>query len=174
MWRRKKAAWDERSVEEIFDEIGEVEAANRSERDRANERRLVLLRHRAGATLVADANGRPEQPGPAYDQLPEAPRGSLPQVTPEDLTPELLRAGMLRDGCLLVRGVVSRDDAQRMAEDIDRAFEERAALWDGGSVTDPNYEEFEPEPPYQPLAEREWIRDGGGCWQRIRREPCST
>ncbi len=153
---------DERSVEEIFGEIGEVEAANRSDRDRAKERQLVLLRHRAGAKLVADANGRPEQPQPDYDQLPEVPSGSLPEVTPDELTPELLRAGMLRDGCLLVRGVVPEQDAERMAEDIDRAFEERAALWDGGSVADPNYEEFGPEPPYQPLEERTWIRDGGG------------
>ena len=162
MWLTKKKSRDGRSVEEIFEEIAEVEAANRSQRDRDNERRLVLLRHRAGAKLVADAGARPEQPSPAYDELPDAPQGSLPEVSPEDLTPELLRAGMLRDGCLLVRGVVSEEDAERMAEDIDRAFEERAELWDGGSVEDPNYEEFGPEPPYRPLEERTWIRDGGG------------
>jgi hypothetical protein len=152
---------DGRTVEEIFEEIGELERANRADRDRSRERRLVALRHVAGAKLLAQAGARPEQPSPAYDGLPSKPNGSLPEVSSDQLTPGLLRAGMLRDGCLLVRGVVSRDDALRMAEDIDRAFEERAAIQAGGSVADPNYEEFVPGPPFT-LAEREWVRDGGG------------
>lgn len=152
---------DGRTVDQIFEEIAGLERANRADRDRAAERRLVALRHRAGAKLLAQAGPRPEQPSPDYDELPAQVHGSLPEVRPDELTPELLRAGMLRDGCLLVRGVVSRDDAQRMAEDIDRAFEERAALQAGGSVPDPNYEEFDPDPPYA-LDEREWVRDGGG------------
>lgn len=152
---------DGRTVEEIFKVIDDLERANRAERDRASERRLVQLRHRAGAKLLAEAGAKPEQPSAAYDELPAKVEGALPGVTPDELTSELLRAGMLRDGCLLVRGVVSHDDALRMAEDIDRAFEERAALQAGGSVPDPNYEEFDPDPPYA-LDEREWVRDGGG------------
>jgi hypothetical protein len=155
------AELDERPVESIFEEIHQIEQANRADRDRESERKLMRLRHRAGAKLLAQAGPKPEQPSPAYDELPGSAPGLLPEVSPGDLTPELLRAGMLRDGCLLVRGVVGREDALRMAEDIDRAFEERATMQAGGSVADPNYEEFDPDPPYA-LDEREWIRDGGG------------
>jgi hypothetical protein len=152
---------DDRSVEEIFEEIEAIESANRAKRDRDNEHRLVRLRHRAGAKLIEDAGPRPEQPLPAFDALPDAAPGSLPDIAPGDLTPEVLRAGILRDGCLIVRGAVGRKEARQLADDIDRVFEERAKIHDGGSVRHPYYEEFEPDPPYG-LAERQWIRDTGG------------
>jgi hypothetical protein len=152
---------DDRSVGQIFDEIEALEDTNRSKRDREVERRLVRLRHRAGAKLVEEAGPKPEQPAPDNDAMPSAEPGSLPDLTPDQLTPKVLRAGMLRDGCVIVRGVVSREDALDLAQDIDRAFEERAKIYDGGSVRKPYYEEFEPDPPYG-LAERQWIRDTGG------------
>jgi hypothetical protein len=158
---RGAAAIDDRPVEAIFEEIEEVQRANRLQRDRELDRRLVRLRHRAGVKLLAEAGPRPEHPTAASDRLPDPVPGSLPEVSPAELTPELLRAGMLRDGCLLVRGVVGRDEALSLAEDIDRAFEERTNLQSGGSVGDPYYEEFEPEAGFS-LAEREWVRDGGG------------
>jgi hypothetical protein len=152
---------DARSVEEIFEEIEALEHANRGKRSRDTERLLIRLRHRAGAKLIAESGPRPEQPEPANDALPTVPPGSLPDISPAELTPELLRAGMLRDGCVIVRGVVDRDEARTMADDIDRAFEERAKIYDGRSVRRPYYEEFEPDAPYG-LAERQWIRDTGG------------
>jgi hypothetical protein len=151
---------DDRDVEAIFDEIHALEEANLDERDRERDRRLVQLRHVAGAKLLAEAGDRPEQPSPAADTLPSR-NGSLPDIASGDLTSGLLRAGMLRDGCVVVRGVVPRDDALTMAADIDRVFEERAAIQDGRSVPDTLYEEFYPGPPFT-LAEREWVRDGGG------------
>jgi hypothetical protein len=156
----RAASADDRSAEELFEEIERLEEANRNDRDRDRERQLIRLRHRAGIKLLADAGSRPDQPAPSGD-LSSANGSSLPDIAPADLTPELLRAGMFRDGCLLVRGLVPRDDALRMAGDIDRAFEERAALQDGGSVPDPYYEEFAPDSGFS-LAEREWVRDGGG------------
>jgi phytanoyl-CoA dioxygenase PhyH len=152
---------DDRSVEAIFEEIRELEEANRMDRDRDRERRLVLLRHRAGVKLLAGAGRKPKQPSPADDALPAREPGTLPGISPDQLTPQLLRAGMLRDGCVLVRGLVAPDAARSMAEDIDRAFEQRATLEDGGSVPDSNYEEFEPDPPFT-LTERKWVREGGG------------
>jgi hypothetical protein len=156
----RAASADDRPAEELFEEIERLEKANRDGRDRERERQLIRLRHRAGIKLLADAGSRPDQPAPSGD-LPGANGSSLPDIAPADLTPELLRAGMLRDGCLLVRGLVPRDDALRMAGDIDRAFEERSALQDGSSVADPYYEEFAPDSGFS-LAEREWVRDGGG------------
>lgn len=154
-------ALDDLSIEEIFEEIEHIEAANSAKRDRDNERRLVRLRHRAGIKLIDQAGPRPGHPSPSSDALPTADPGSLPDVSPAALTPELLRAGILRDGCLIVRGAVDPDEARGLAAAIDRAFEERAKIHDGGSVRHPYYEEFEPDPPYG-LAERQWIRDTGG------------
>jgi Phytanoyl-CoA dioxygenase (PhyH) len=151
---------DDRPLEEILAEIEELDRENRAERDRERERRVVRLRHRAGIKLLAEAGRKPKQPSPAKDELP-ARNGSLPDINPAELTPELLRAGMLRDGCLLVREAIPRDEALRLADQIDQAFEDRNAVEDGGSVTDPIYEEFDPEPPFE-LTERHWIREGGG------------
>jgi hypothetical protein len=156
----RAARADDRSTEELFEEIQRLDSANREERDRERERLLIRLRHRAGIKLLAEAEGRPDQPAPGGD-LPSPNGSSLPDIAPADLSPELLRAGMLRDGCLIVRGLVPREEALRMAADIDRAFEERATIHDGGSVKDPYYEEFDPDSGFS-LAERQWVRDGGG------------
>ena len=71
-------------------------------------------------------DGAPPDPAfaePAADRLPEA--DGLPDIAPADLTPELLRAGILRDGCLLVRGLVPREAAEAFADGIERSFGER-------------------------------------------------
>jgi hypothetical protein len=156
----RAVAADDRPLEATLAEIEELDRKNGIERDRERERRLVRLRHRAGIKLLADAGRRPKQPSPSMDELP-ARNGSLPDISPAELTPGLLRAGMLRDGCLLVRGAVETQEALRLAERIDRAFAERNAIEDGGSVEDPIYEEFQPDPPFQ-LTERGWVREGAG------------
>jgi hypothetical protein len=74
-----------------------------------------------------------------------------------------VRAGILRDGCVLVRGLVERGRALRFAEEIDRSFDERERLHGGGSAAEGYYEEFEPEPPLVvPPDQRSWIKAGGG------------
>ena len=55
----------------------------------------------------------------------------LPELAPADLTPELLRAGILRDGCVLVRGLVERERALRFAR-ADRPLVRRARAGDPG------------------------------------------
>ena len=45
--------------------------------------------------------------------MPAGP--GLSEIAAADVTPGLLRAGMLRDGCLLVRGLVPRDAALEFA-----------------------------------------------------------
>src|SRR3954447_23952273 len=91
------------SNEELAFEIEQLAAENRLSRDPAIERRLLELRHLAGIHVMdAHANGSPRHPEPDYSRLPEA--DGLPEFTREELTPELLRAAILRDGCMLVRG----------------------------------------------------------------------
>jgi hypothetical protein len=144
------------STEELLGEIQRLSDANRGDRDPATERRLLTLRHLAGIRLLDGAPRDPAHPEPAFERLPGG--DGLPDIASADLTPELLRAGILRDGCLLVRGLVPREAAQAFADGIERAFEERdrddpAAGW---------YEEFSPHPRFGAVNERPWIKEGGG------------
>jgi hypothetical protein len=142
------------TTEELLAEIERLTAANRARPERATERRLLRLRHVAGARMLDGAGERPSHAAPDPDALPAGDQ--LPEIAPGDLTPALLRAGILRDGCLLVRGLVDRDDALAFAGLIDRAFADRKAGCDG------LYEEFAPLRRFPPIAERPWIEEGGG------------
>jgi Phytanoyl-CoA dioxygenase (PhyH) len=153
MFRLKRR---ERTAEELLDEIVRLSERNREAPDPETEREVMRLRHLVGIRVMDVAPGDPAFPEPAFDRLPEA--DGLPDIDPAGLTPELLRAGILRDGCLLVRGLVPRDAALAFADGIDRAFAEReqsepAPGW---------YEEFEPESRFGPVKERPWIKEGGG------------
>ena len=150
---------DSPSLDQMLDEIAALERANREQRDPETERRVLRLRHLAGARMLSESVQDPHYASADPDQLPSGP--GLPEFSPDDLTPELLRAAILRDGCLLVRGLVDQDDALSLAEGIDRAFAERVARASGDSATVDYYEEFQPEPPFV-VSEREWVEEGGG------------
>src|SRR4051794_20061712 len=164
-WRRARgtsavADRDERRVPaQLFEEIESLGRDNRGRRDAQLERRIQRLRHLAGVQLLDGASGRPEQPVPDFDRLP-APESGLPEVQPQELTAEVLRAAILRDGCLLVRGLVDADDAAGLVEEIDRAFEARDAQRDGNPADPAYYDELQPEPPFV-VSEREWT---GSVW----------
>jgi hypothetical protein len=147
------------SDEELRAEIDHLTEQNRARRDREVERRLLQLRHEAGIRLLG-ATDSPEHPAPDFDRLPEA--DGLPDIAAEDLTPGLLRAGILRDGSLLVRGLVPREDAIAFANEIDRSFTERDRHDNGGSAADGYYEEFEPDERFSAPISRPWIKEGGG------------
>ncbi len=145
----------------ILEEIDELISANRESRNPEREERLVLLRHRAGVGLTAKPRDDLSYPDPATSSLPKRTGPDLPELTPEDMTPELLRAAILRDGCALVRGVIERDAALELADKIDRTFVERDAFADGEGEAGNLYREFQPDPPYS-VQERPWIKEGGG------------
>src|SRR4051812_24251872 len=107
----------EGTTDELFGEIRRLTEASREQRDRDAKRRLVYLRHQAGIRLLDEGDRQPEHPAPDNEALPAA--DLLPEISPEQLTPGLLRAGILRDGCVVVRGLVSRDDALAFATQID-------------------------------------------------------
>jgi hypothetical protein len=146
-------------IDDLRDEIERLTAANRTRPDRATERRLLLLRFRAGVQLV-EREGEAAYPDPDFAGLPAS--GGLPEVAAEAVTPAVVRGAILRDGCLLVRGLVTREDALRFGAQIDRAFAARAAFEAGGAATAGYYEEFEPETRFKVASVRPWIRDGGG------------
>lgn len=149
---------DERA---LWSEIDALTEANRRSRDPEVEQRLAALRHQAGIELVKDPPSDPSFVEPDFDQLDES--SDLPEVTPEQLTPELVRAAILSKGCLLVRGLLDRDDATEMAAEIERAFETRYSLPEGEQSDDGYYYEMKPIPPYT-LQARGFVKNSGGIW----------
>jgi hypothetical protein len=148
------------SDEELFAEIEKVTAENRETRSTDSEATLLRLRHLAGIRMTEAANGRPDFAAADDASLPSA--DGLPEIAAADVTPGMLRAGILRDGCLLVRGLVGREDALHFADQIDRAFEERERSGPGDKSQNGYYEEFYPEPGYDGMTSRSWIKEGGG------------
>jgi hypothetical protein len=128
-------------------------------RDPGLERQLLQLRYRAGVELCRRATGRPADPTPDFAALEAAP--VLPEITPDRLTPELLRAAILGHGALLVRGLVGADASAYLAEEIDRAFEAREAGPQGGPMLDGYYEEFNPAPESGESKSRGFVRGAG-------------
>ena len=147
---------------ELFESIDELSAANRTDRSPGNDRELRRLRHLAGIEMVKAAGDRPAGCDPAPEAPARDPGSKLAEITPEELTPELLRAAILDSGCVLVRGLMDEQRALGLAGDIERAFAVRTEL-KGSGRTDPEgfYDELVPEPPYE-VQKRDWIEEGGG------------
>ncbi len=136
---------DARPLSELLDEVEELSATNRESHDVELDRRILRLRHRAGIRLIESPPPRPEHAKPASDGLKVG--DGLPEVAPEGLTPQVLRAGMLEGGCLLVRGLISSEDAARLADEIESTFAAREKLRAGGAPEPGYYEEMVPDPP---------------------------
>jgi hypothetical protein len=148
------------SDEELFAEIERLTEANRSRPRQDTERLLLHLRNLAGIRRLQAAGAEPAHPEPDFGALPDS--DTLPEVAGSDLTPELLRAGILRHGCLLVRGLVPRSRAQRFAREIDRSFEERERHDSGERFDAGYYSGFDPDPRVGGEMSRHWIKSGGG------------
>jgi hypothetical protein len=146
------------ALDDLEAEIQRLSATDGDDPDA--ERRLLRLRHEAGIRLIDRAPERPSFATPQPEQLPQG--GPLPEFRPEELTPGLLRAAILRDGCALVRGLVEREEALSLAQAIDRAYTEREQHEAGLAASPGHYEEFEPDPRYGPVMGRPWIKQGGG------------
>ena len=104
----------------FLEAIDALTRANRASRDPEIERRLVYVRHAAFEELVLrDPPSRPVQSG-----APEPRRSNgVPTVSPGELTPEAIRAGIASGGCLLVPALVPPRLVDRLVDDVDRAFE---------------------------------------------------
>src|SRR5947209_15819438 len=86
------------SDEELGAEIERLIEANRAEPSVERERMLLHLRNLAAIRLLEREPGDGGFPEPDYTALPTG--GSpLVELAPTDLTPEVLRAGILRSGC---------------------------------------------------------------------------
>lgn len=147
---------------ELSAEIDRLAEANVSNPDRQTERRLMALRHIAGIRALKSNGQTPEFATPDYARLPA--EGELPEFPATEMTPELVRAAILREGFILVRGLVDRDEALDFGQQIDRAFAEREKFLEGEATAEGYYEEFLPgtEQYEEALTVRPWIREGGG------------
>jgi Phytanoyl-CoA dioxygenase (PhyH) len=148
------------STEQLLAEIEELDEANHRSRSLQTELRLLRLRHLAGMRRLDEAAPNPEHPDPDATRLPES--DSLPDIAASDLTPELIRSGILRDGALLVRGLIARDRALAFAAEIDTAFAERDKHDEGRPHSREYYDEFLPHVRFGPVDSRGWIKMGGG------------
>lgn len=136
-------------------------AANRDTPDPRIEEELVRLRHEAFATV----DRHPPKPFPPIVAEPAGER--LPELSPSELTPASLRAGLARHGCVVVRELIPNDRAEKLAGGIDRALSAFDAGAEGaaGSETSPWYRAFTPQPGnYRIGGRRNWMRTSGSMW----------
>jgi hypothetical protein len=150
------------STQELLGEIGALTAEARARRDPELERRILGLRHRAGLELVDRSAARPDYATPGFDRL--ANGSNLVEVGPRELTPELLRAAILRHGCLLVRGLLDPAQVAGLVEGIDRAFDSREAQTSGQPADDAYYSEFVPDERFDLSTDRQWIGGASNFW----------
>lgn len=131
-------------------------------RSRGHEREQALLhrRHLEGIERLEAAGERPAHPDPDASGLTE--EALLPQTGPRSLTAGRVRAAILSRGCLLVRGLVPRRDAERFAKRIERAFAERERHDAGQRCNEGWFSPFAPDPRHGEAPSRGWIKSGGG------------
>ena len=84
-----------------------------------------------------------------------------PEITPADLSVDTLRSGVLRHGCLLVRGLIPMRRVNQLVQDIDRAFDAFDQQSTGGSQSD-WFVPFDPGAGRDELVPRAWVRGSGG------------
>lgn len=124
----------------LVEAIDVLQDANRLARDAEVERRLIRLRYDAAAEVDGSGPSGPWPP-PAPDALSGA--DSPPAVAPNELTLDVLRAGIYGHGCLLVRQLVPPERVEGLVEGIERTFRgfETHA---GGASASPWFEPFMP------------------------------
>jgi hypothetical protein len=145
---------------ELVDEIERFTLLNRDTPTVGHERLLLHLRNLLGIRVLEHGVEDAGFPEPDYDALPNS--SPLIEIEPADLSPGLLRAGILRSGCVLVRGLVDRARADDVARQIERSFKERARHDADRSFNDRYYVPFEHDPRRGVRLLREWIKEGGG------------
>jgi hypothetical protein len=144
-----------------FEAIDLLNEANRRSRSTATEVEIRRIRNLAGMALLEDPPSDPQYPQAATDVPAPDPESKLPEITPAGLTPELLRGAMLQSGALVIRGLMDPAKAERLAADIDHAFEVRKRVQAGTADPEGYYDELDPEPPFI-ISERSWIEEAGG------------
>lgn len=137
-------------------------AENRSRPDEELERMLAGWRVQATKALPS-RKPNPNWPPRMEDPFPGL--SGLPEIAAADLTTNVLAGAILHHGALLVRGLISKEEAARLRPGIDEAFRGFAS-WLKNSKSPPT-------PWFSPIRNfrllrlsrtRRWIYGGGGTW----------
>jgi hypothetical protein len=145
--------------DELLARIRRLTAERHGDHDRRLDRELLALRHRAGLALMQRPVAGAEHPAPDFEALEDG--AGVPEVTRAELSPELLRAAILRHGCLLIRGLIDTDDAAQFRDEMDRAFAVREET--GEPDHNGYFEEFVPDRRYR-LGKLRAVVSEGAMW----------
>jgi hypothetical protein len=147
----------------VHEAIELLTAENRAQPDADVEVALVRMRH---AGFGATDHPQPEPPFVPVAAAP-GPVAALEPLAPDALTVENLRAGLARNGCVLLRGLIPKARVEQLVDGIDHALEAFDAGLAGApaSQTAPWYSQFRPvEGNYRVGGRRNWVRKGGAMW----------
>jgi hypothetical protein len=144
---------------ELLDAVETLTVANRLEPRSAIERRLVRLRRKAVRDL--DRHRGHARPPERLDVTGERPAAVPLSLSPAELDAAALHRGILRDGCVLVRGLVRPGRVARLRDAIDRAFEARD-LTLAGAATPETATWYDPVERVPKDASRTWVHAGQG------------
>ena len=140
----------------------ELEQLKSSPRSTERDFEIRRVRHLIGAEALKSPPPSPELVAPAAAAPPRGAQSNCPEISPDELTPEVLRAAILDAGCLLVRGLLPEEEALVIADGIEKSFATRIALREqGASDPDGFYDELVPEEQFE-VNDRNWIEQGGG------------
>jgi hypothetical protein len=151
------------SARRCDDAIEVLSRFNRIHRDPRVARQIVALRHDAYAE-VAQGTGRATWPPTYDDAFADVSPGCIPEIEGAQLSSELVGAGLVHHGSLLVRGLVDESAVASVVADIDRALASARAWLDGAPAerTAPWFEIFTPSPPFSVGLSRQFVVQGGG------------
>ncbi len=156
--QRSAALVEEGRFAEALEGLSEA-AAGRP--DPALAKEMLKIRHLGGIRRLEQPQAAPAFVEPAAVVPPLGEQSRIPEVTPEGLSAEVVRAAILEHGALLVRGLLQSDLALRIADGIDQAFVTRTKLTPGEPDPEGYYDELDPISPYE-VVERHWVAEGGG------------
>ncbi len=117
----------------ILDAIAYATEQNRRFHDGTLEWRLVQWRREAFASLGTPVP-RPDWPPALPDPFPGLQ--GLPEIAADELTAEIMGGSILHHGCLVVRGLLTKPEAEHFVEGIDKALEACADSRAGASMED--------------------------------------
>jgi hypothetical protein len=132
-------------------------------------RALVRLRRAAGRAVI-DGLPAPEASGVGRERIAaDGLGGEIVEVAAADLTAAAIRDAIARCGCLLVRGFLDADRAERLARGIDATIEGYDATLAGSGGVDPAWYDPGSMPDrvgsdLPEAAHRKFLRGRGSVW----------
>lgn len=105
--------------------IDSLSASNALHPSAAAEARLIELRHEALFNMKPQSTLNSWPPS-AEDRF--STDDGIPEIDRDELTVEILRAAVLNNGSLIVRNLISSDEAQALTQDIDKVIESYDAV----------------------------------------------